>query len=95
MHGDMNMLMALKDVIDERKRQDDKWGEQNHNPFIYLAILGEEYGETCQAALHARYGKPDDKDNLAKLREEAVQTAAVALAIVECIDRGTWSWEVG
>ncbi len=27
-----------------------------------------------------------------KLRDEAVQTAAVALAIVECLDRAKWSW---
>jgi hypothetical protein len=25
---------ALRDVLAERKRQDAKWGEQNHDPFI-------------------------------------------------------------
>jgi len=87
---------ALRDVIAERKRQDAKWGEQNHDPFLYLTILGEEYGETCKAALEARFHEPAlDVGYLRKLehlREEAVQTAAVALAIVECIDRKKWRW---
>lgn len=86
---------ALRDVLAERKRQDAKWGEQTHDPFLYLTILGEEYGETCQAALNARFRDKDIaiySDKMRKLREEAVQTAAVALAIVECLDRDKWRW---
>lgn len=79
---------AATDVLAERQRQDAKWGEQNHDPFTYLTILTEEVGEFSQAALHARFGGPA----AAGLREEAVQMAAVALAIVECLDRGKWSW---
>lgn len=81
---------ALNDVLTERIRQDDKWGEQNHDPFTYLAILTEEVGELAQAALHTRFGG----NKASGLREEAVQVAAVALAIVECLDRGLWSWDV-
>ncbi len=40
-------------VLDERNRQDQLWGEQNHDPFTYLAILGEEVGEANKAALDA------------------------------------------
>lgn len=29
-------------IKNERKRQDAKWGEQNHNVFVWLSILGEE-----------------------------------------------------
>jgi hypothetical protein len=88
---------ALRDIIAERERQEAKWGEQNHDPFLYLTILGEEYGETCKAALEARFnssgpGTPTAIDRLADLRAEAVQTAAVAMAIVECIDRKKWRW---
>lgn len=85
---------ALADVLAERARQDAKWGIQNHDIFLYLTILGEEFGETCQAALEARFGKDEATKPLRylKLREEAVQTAAVALAIVECLDRKKWSW---
>lgn len=85
---------AMASVIAERKKQDEKWGEQDHDPFTYLTILGEEFGETCQAALHLRFNEnPDVACKLADhLREEAVQTAAVALAIVECLDRSRWGW---
>ena len=84
---------ALDAVIDERDRQDAKWGEQNHDPFAYLAILSEEVGELSQAALHLRFPTPlKDGPHLRHLRDEAVQVAAVALAIVECIDRAKWKW---
>jgi len=82
------MNKALQDILAERARQDEKWGEQNHDPFTYLAVLTEEVGELAQAALHTRFGGP----NASGLREEAVHVAAVALAIVECLDRNTWRW---
>ena len=82
---------AIIDVLNERVRQESKWGEQNHDPFTYGAILGEEFGELMQAALQTRYG--GEKGGLDHLREEAVQTAAVALAVVECLDRGKWEWD--
>lgn len=78
------------DVNHERVRQDGLWGEQNHDPFTWLAILGEEVGEAAKAALEIRFGKGP----LAHYREELVQVAAVACAMVECIDRGTWTWPV-
>lgn len=84
------MNPVLHDVAQERVRQDAKWGEQNHDPFAYLAILMEEVGELAQAALHARFGGPGGSP--AHLREEAVQCAAVAVAIVECLDRRQWVW---
>jgi len=31
--------IALSNVLFERKRQDEKWGEQNHHPYVWLAIL--------------------------------------------------------
>ena len=79
---------ALQDILFERRRQEERWGQQNHNPFTYLTILGEEYGEACQAALHDRFGG----HHAGELREEMVQVAAVALAIVECLDRDEWNW---
>lgn len=81
---------ALASVLEERIRQEEKWGEQNHNPYVYLSILMEEVGEMAQAALQTQYG--GKHGGLDHLREEAVQTAAVALAIVECLDRGLWCW---
>ena len=81
---------SLMDILAERDRQDAKWGEQNHDPFCYLAILVEEVGELAKCALHTRSGGPESTN----LRTEAVHVAAVALAIVEYLDRGKWTWPV-
>lgn len=76
------------EVLQERGRQDEKWGEQNLDPITYLAVLTEEVGELAQAALHTRFGG----HAAAGLRTEAIHVAAVALAIIECLDRGRWRW---
>ena len=81
-----NTSYSLKAVIQERHRQEMLWGEQNHDPFLYLTILIEEVGEFAQAALDTKFGGKES----GRMREEAVQMAAVALAIVECLDRGKW-----
>ena len=49
---------AVDDVLDERARQDAKWGVQNHDTITYLAIPMEEVGETAQAAIEERFGGP-------------------------------------
>ena len=90
-------MSAADEVLAERARQDARWGEQNHDPFVYGAILGEELGEFMQAALKARFESDfqseTDRARFARaMREEAVQCAAVALAIIECLDRGKWTW---
>lgn len=73
----------LLEVLEERKRQEQKWGEQNHNPAYWLMILGEEVGEANKAALEHHFsGKPSED-----YREELVQVAAVAIAMIECYDR--------
>jgi hypothetical protein len=88
---------VLEDIDDERRRQDAKWGEQNHDLTVWMTVLGEEFGETCHASLHYRAaagraenveGDTDPAAWLEKVRKEAIQTAAVAVAIVEFIDRG-------
>lgn len=78
---------AVGAVLEERRRQNTKWGEQNHDPITWSAILTEECGEFAEAALHHRFGGPAADG----LRNEAVQCAAVALQIVECIDRNAAS----
>lgn len=69
------------DLEMERMRQDAKWGEQNHHPDHWRVILGEELGEM-------------DKENLERngdrYREELVQVAAVAVAMLESYDRGNF-----
>ena len=73
----------LTEVQEERKRQDEKWGEQDHPPCDWLMILGEEVGEANEAALEHKFGDwPIDR-----YRKELIQVAAVAVAAVECLDR--------
>lgn len=79
----VNTWKILDDVSIERERQDAKWGVQNHSSFTWLAILGEEVGESNQAALKAHFGNR----GWAHYREELIQVAAVAVAMVECLDR--------
>lgn len=76
---------AFHSVIEERQRQDDKWGEQNHDDTVWLTVLAEEVGEAAQEVLTIR--NPKDGNGHGNLREEAVHVAAVALAWVEAIDR--------
>lgn len=68
----------LHSVIRERMRQDGKWGQQNHHPGNWDGILGEEFGEVQKAV------NESDWDNY---RTELIETAAVALAMVESLDR--------
>lgn len=75
---------ALVSVLDERKRQNEKWGEQNHEPCVWSAILTEECGEFAEAALALTTGGANTTRDL---REEAVHCAAVAVQIIEAIDR--------
>lgn len=35
----------LSDIVEERQRQEEKWGVQHHSPIQWLAILAEEVGE--------------------------------------------------
>ena len=85
MNGELNvraMDRALADVRLERWEQFRKWGVQEHDLMTWSAILTEETGEFAQAALHAKFGGPKAEE----IRKEAIQTAAVAVQIVEMID---------
>ena len=75
---------ALKDVLEEMNKQDEKWGaDRNQHPFLWQVILGEEYGEVCQAMLHDEFGG----HAAGTARDELVQVAAVALQMIEQYDR--------
>lgn len=75
--------LILADVNAERERQDAKWGgepgTQRRDDHTYAAVIGEEFGEACQAWL--------ERDTAA-LRLELVQLAACAVAWVEELDNG-------
>jgi len=104
---DGKLTGALNLISAERALQDVKWGQQNHNPMLWYAILGEEFGEVgkeiCEhAAYAARLTEqashdPEENRRIARairnsphyprLRDELVQLAAVAVAMLESLER--------
>jgi len=74
----MNKDKIVKFIIAERARQDEKWGEQNHDIYKWLAILGEEVGEANKAALENDYSE---------LMKELIQIGAVTIAMIESLER--------
>lgn len=92
-----NCTAVLNEVYEERERQERKWGPQNHSPADWLMILGEEVGEANKAALEHKFAAPTklidddpeyDRDQyLREYRAELIQVAAVAVAMIESLDR--------
>jgi len=76
-----NKQFAL--IQEERKRQIEKWGEQKHDDYHWLAILTEEVGELAQAILHSEFGGKAAGTTQAEL----IQVAAVSVQWLEHISR--------
>lgn len=81
---------AVSEVVFERKRQDELWGDQSERPlFERLSILVEEVGELAEAinetclnsAIHPERG------GVAAVQREATHVAAVAVSIIEAATR--------
>ena len=77
----MNKEDILNSILIERQKQDDKWGEQNHDVYKWLAILGEEVGEANKAALE------ESKEDLIN---ELIQIGAVTVAMIESLKRNNY-----
>jgi membrane-anchored protein YejM (alkaline phosphatase superfamily) len=92
--------LIFSEIDKERKRQDEKWGEQNHPMLLF------ETPETIKSGLkHARFmNKNSDRldwfyilmeevyeafaeTDPVKQGEEIIQVAAVAVQIIECLKR--------
>lgn len=78
-------MKPLADVVEERWRQDAKWGR---HPGIWpseevmkLAVLAEEFGEVAKALL--------DEEGEDRVYEELCQVAATAVAWMESINERT------
>jgi NTP pyrophosphatase (non-canonical NTP hydrolase) len=94
------MENQLELIRKERQRQNSKWGEQNHNVVEWIAILTEEVGEAAKEAVdfHFAYGdisnlpagKNLQQERINSLKKELIQVAAVAVSILECIDRNNY-----
>jgi NTP pyrophosphatase (non-canonical NTP hydrolase) len=80
----------LRELVKERQRQNEKWGEQNHSLPVWMLILTEEVGEAAEAVLNLRAGNPDA---LRAFKEEIIHCGAVCVQILEYLERGKVSTE--
>lgn len=75
----------VSEITDEVKRATEKFPTWPTDPLHALAILGEEYGELNREMLQLVY--EPHKTNSAKVRQEAIQTAAMALRLLLSLDK--------
>ena len=73
-------LRRAKAILDERDRQEEKWGVQDHSLPQWMVILVEEVGELASAISAETFPSTKTEKNW---REEAIHVAAVALAMLE------------
>lgn len=79
MEATASQEFITKLILEERLRQDKKWGaDRDQNNFMWQVILTEEVGEAAESILK------NDADNLQK---ELIQCAAVIYAWLENLDR--------
>ena len=77
-------------IDSERNRQDVKWGEQNHEQQLWVGILGEEFGEYCQAVIETVFDNGTTekaKGGYDRMMEELTHVAAVAVNAMESLMR--------
>jgi Zn-finger protein len=79
------MEKYIKKVLAECRRQDSKWGVQNHNLVEWIAILTEETGEAAREAVDCHFAHSES--SIERLEEELIQVAAVVLQALQSIDR--------
>jgi len=74
----------FEEVMQENRRQVEKWGIQDHTPFEWMLYLSEEFGELAQA-IAENYYRVGGLDAVVK---EAIQVATLALKIAEMYQPG-------
>lgn len=74
----------LRQVNEERERQDRLFGEQNHWDTVWSLILGEEYGELQKEILERECSWGEEAElHDARIDEELVQLVAVGIGWLE------------
>jgi len=76
---------VIQEVINEVQRATEKFPTWPTDPIHAMAVLGEEYGELNKAILQSVY--EPHKSNLKDVRDEAVQTAAMAIRFLMSLDK--------
>ena len=87
-----DQIHIMEQIKEERRRQDEQWGETDHHPLLWFSIIGEEYGKMLRA--FNKYSMEMDQDGvdsasheLAAMKERAISTAASCVAMLECLER--------
>lgn len=78
-----DVYLVLQTLLDERARQDKKWGVQDHLDEWWLPIIVEEIGEVSKAMLEVQFGMGGPGD----VHKELVEACATAMAWLECMAR--------
>lgn len=80
---------ALDLVTEERQRQYELYGDQSgRSCYEFLAVLGEEYGELCEAVTETfMSGRHPERGGLENIVKEAVHVAAVAVQLIEVLKK--------
>jgi hypothetical protein len=68
---------AFQSIIDEMKRQDEKWGVNRTHPNEWYPILGKEFGELGKAMLENHFDYPDANPD--EIRKELIEVMAVGI----------------
>lgn len=96
---DEDEATAVRLMLAERRRQDRKFGKQDHDPAWWMVIMGEEFGETCEAVCEYRWSEagPSNKTRMQRIQhaiDEASQVSAVGIAMIQSIMRAAWKDEI-
>lgn len=83
--GPVPMTDAARDVLAEVAKATKKFPTWPTDPLHALAVLGEEFGELTKDMLQLTY--EPHKTSAAKVRTEAIQTAAMALRLLMSLER--------
>lgn len=71
---------VMEEIKQERKRQTEKWGEQDHSDAHWLAILIEEVGEIAKEIVEAKATGSGDGYSM---RKEIIHAVAVGVQWLE------------
>lgn len=80
-----NVAKTVEEILKEFSRACEKFPSWPSDPLHALAVLGEEYGELDKAVLQFMY-EPNKGVTISDIKEEAIQTAAMALRFALSID---------
>ena len=81
-------MSIIESIREERQKQDKKWGTPQRNRNIeWLAILGEEQGELCEAVLAWHFGAGPSSHS-GRMHDELIQVIAVGVAWLEHLGYG-------